>query len=60
MKKKFKKELTFKLINKQLHKNYSYKSLILFYFLCNFDFFLLKRKPMLTKVNHTLYMYYNK
>jgi hypothetical protein len=61
MKKKFKKALTFKLNNKQLHKNYSYKSLILFYFLFTFDFFLLKNKHLftITKIKYNLYKYYN-
>jgi hypothetical protein len=59
MKKKFKKVLTFKLNNKQLHKNYSYKSLIFFYFLFNFDFFLLKRKQIITKINCKLHKYYS-
>jgi hypothetical protein len=56
MKKKFKKEISFKISNKQLHRNYSYKSLLLIYLLFNFDFFLIKHKD----INYKLAKYYIK
>ncbi len=59
MKKKFKKEIIFKLINKQIHKNYSYKSLILFYFLFNFDFFFFKNQISSNNKIMFINVYYN-